>query len=319
VLGVPGQETTLTSAELAQFVNLGSPLPDVITGTSEADGLFGYDGNDGISGLGGNDTLTGGEGDDHLSGDDGDDVLDGGNGNDTLFGGWGSDTLSGGAGNDVYWIVEPTDVVIEEAGGGVDTVTFYGYGESADLATVSAHVENMTANGFDRVFGNALDNQIEASSAGGVIFDGGVGNDRYVAGHGDDVFLLNRGSGNDRVFENSVQALDYGDTTHDIVQFGSDIDIDQLWFQKDGDHLKVSVIGTSDSITVEGWFNAGPYGGYEYRIDEFKTQGGDTLLKYQVDNLVSAMAAFSPPPMGQLTLDQQRANELGAVIAANWQ
>ena len=44
-----------------------------------------------------------------------------------------------------------------------------------------------------------------------------------------------------------------------------------------------------------------------------------TLLDSQVQNLVSAMASFSPPAMGQTTLPQNYADALNPVIAANWQ
>ncbi len=81
----------------------------------------------------------------------------------------------------------------------------------------------------------------------------------------------------------------------------------------------MSEIGTADSITVVDWYSSGVYLPGENRIDEFKTHSGEALLKSQVDNLVSAMAAFSPPPMGQLTLDQPRSDALGSLIAASWQ
>lgn len=86
-----------------------------------------------------------------------------------------------------------------------------------------------------------------------------------------------------------------------------------------GSDLRVSVIGTADSMTVAGWYAQGQHVADQNQIDEFKTLSGESLIKSQVDNLVSAMAAFSPPPMGQFTLDQTRANALGTVIAASWQ
>jgi hypothetical protein len=38
-----------------------------------------------------------------------------------------------------------------------------------------------------------------------------------------------------------------------------------------------------------------------------------------VDNLVSAMAGFAPPPAGQTTLSASYQASLSSVIAANWQ
>ena len=41
---------------------------------------------------------------------------------DTLWGGEGSDLLDGGAGNDTYYLTGVTNVVLEEADGGIDTI-----------------------------------------------------------------------------------------------------------------------------------------------------------------------------------------------------
>ena len=178
------------------------------------------------------------------------------------------------------------------------------------------------ANGFDTVTGDARDNEIIVMGETGATLDGGAGDDFIHAGAGDDTFLFGRGSGADRVVDNAVSwpnGVDPAITDHDVVQFGANIDADQLWFEQVGDDLRVSVIGTADSITVVDWYSSGVYLPGENRIDEFKTHSGEALLKSQVDNLVSAMAAFSPPPMGQLTLDQPRSDALGSLIAASWQ
>jgi ubiquitin len=45
---------------------------------------------------------------------------------------------------------------------------------------------------------------------------------------------------------------------------------------------------------------------------------GKTLLDSQVQNLVSAMAGFAPPPVGQTSLTTAQQTTLAPVIAANW-
>lgn len=57
----------------------------------------------------------------------------------------------------------------------------------------------------------------------------------------------------------------------------------------------------------------------QYHVEQFKTSDGKTLLDSQVQNLVSAMAAFSPPVAGQTTLSASYAAALNPVIVANWQ
>jgi hypothetical protein len=100
----------------------------------------------------------------------------------------------------------------------------------------------------------------------------------------------------------------------DLAQFGADIAVDQLWFRQTGNNLEVRVIGTTDSLTINNW-----YLGSQYHVEQFKTSDGKTLLDSQVQNLVSAMASFTPPPAGQTTLPQDYATALEPVIAANWQ
>ena len=65
-----------------------------------------------FSGMGGDDTLLGGGFFD---------TLDGGEGNDLLAGGAAGDTMTGGAGDDVF-VVQGSDILVEQAGGGRDTV-----------------------------------------------------------------------------------------------------------------------------------------------------------------------------------------------------
>jgi hypothetical protein len=54
-------------------------------------------------------------------------------------------------------------------------------------------------------------------------------------------------------------------------------------------------------------------------VDELRTSDNHLLLKTQVDQLVTAMTAFSPPASGQLTLPPAYQTRLEPVIAANWQ
>ena len=53
-------------------------------------------------------------------------------------------------------------------------------------------------------------------------------------------------------------------------------------------------------------------------VEQFKTAQGQILLDTQVENLVTAMAAFAPPAAGQTTLSQTTRDALTPVLAANW-
>ncbi|MFW2357462.1 calcium-binding protein [Hydrogenophaga sp.] len=78
-------------------------------------------------------------------------------------------------------------------------------------------------------------------------------------------------------------------------------------------NLEVSIIGTDDTVRLNSWYASTPL-----HIDAFETSGGQTLLSNQVDQLVQAMAAFSPPPPGQITLSQDQRAALTPVLAASW-
>jgi len=92
------------------------------------------------------------------------------------------------------------------------------------------------------------------------------------------------------------------------------ISTEQLWFSRNGDNLNVSVIGTADQLVVSNW-----YGDDAYQVDRFEVADGAYLLDTQVDQLVSAMAAFNPPALGELTLSPDLQTGLQPVIAAAWQ
>ena len=95
---------------------------------------------------------------------------------------------------------------------------------------------------------------------------------------------------------------------------GADVAADQLWFRHVSTNLEIGVIGTSDKLTIQNWYN-----GSANHIERIETAQGSVLLDTQVENLVSAMAAFAPPAAGQTTLPQSYQDALHPVIAANWQ
>lgn len=115
----------------------------------------------------------------------------GNGGNNVLNGGAGADTMTGGQGNDIYRVTAG-DVVIERAGGGIDTVI------SAMRWTLPAHVEHLNLIGTANVAGagNALNNRL-AGNSGNNVLSGGAGNDTLLGGAGNDRLI--GGPGADRL------------------------------------------------------------------------------------------------------------------------
>lgn len=108
-------------------------------------------------------------------------------------GGGAGDTLAGGGGNDIYVTLGVTTRVVEEAGGGIDTLVVL-----SDWGRLDAHVENLElagtlhSNGYGNDLGNVMlgndgRNRLEGG-AGDDILDGRGGNDILVGGEGSDRF-----------------------------------------------------------------------------------------------------------------------------------
>ncbi|MBD2039196.1 calcium-binding protein [Microcoleus sp. FACHB-672] len=150
-------------------------------GTAGNDSLVGSASNSVIEGLAGNDTILGNAGNDSLNG---------GDGNDSVDGGIGIDSLVGGLGNDTYGVDSASDIIIEAAAAGTDSVN------ASVTHTLAANVENLTLTGSALIngTGNTLNNVINGNSANNSL-SGSVGNDSLNGNSGNDT--VNGGDGND--------------------------------------------------------------------------------------------------------------------------
>lgn len=135
---------------------------------------------------------TGNELNNALTGNGAANTLSGGLGNDTLDGGAGVDSLLGGVGNDTYVLDVATDIVIEGADEGNDTV------KVAFSYSAASQIENVVLNGSSAInaTGNGLNNQLTGNGAVNILtgnagddtLDGGVGADKLAGGLGNDVY-----------------------------------------------------------------------------------------------------------------------------------
>jgi Ca2+-binding RTX toxin-like protein len=149
---------------------------DVISGGGGADQLSGADGNDVLNGDAGVDNLFGDAGADSIDGGADNDFLTGGAGNDTLNGGAGIDSMWGGLGDDTYLIESASELAIEAANEGRDTIV-------AALATftIPFEVENYRYTGAAALAatGNASDNIITGISSQLNTINGAGGTDAF--------------------------------------------------------------------------------------------------------------------------------------------
>lgn len=174
----------------------------------------------------------------NVTGDGSPNALFGGAGPDTLDGAGGADTMIGGAGDDTYVIDNAGDTVVEQSGGGRDTVI------TSIGMTLPDHVEDAIMTGAGTVRGNDLDNHIIDGPGWNALY-GGAGNDMIEGGRGGD--LIDGGSGNDvAVFAGAPSdwtvtlGLDNTLTVQDVHFHGADklLNIETLRF---GDGTVVDV------------------------------------------------------------------------------
>ncbi|MBY0345419.1 MAG: hypothetical protein K2P98_00955 [Neisseriaceae bacterium] len=176
-----------------------------------------------------------------------------------------------------------------------------------DIATVGTDGADTLKGwyGKDVINGGAGNDTLNGDTGNDQLF-GGAGNDTLEGGAGDDTYLFGKGSGND-VINN------YDTTGNDRVVFGEGVSEDQLWLQRTGNDLTVTLFETNEKVMVQNW-----YSGSAYHIDSFDLGNGRHLLETQVDALVNAMAAFAPPTAGQSSLPADYQAALSPVIAASW-
>lgn len=270
--------------------------------------LKGGDGNDLITGFSTADTLDGGLGNDTLYGADGNDLLIGGSGNDLLDGGTGNDTLIGGLGDDTYVVDSLGDVIQESPNQGIDTL------ESSISITspLQANLENLRLTGSANLngVGNSANNLITGNqganylmgNAGNDTLSGEGGNDTLEGGAGNDVYRFARGWGADTIVN-----FESGSNGFDVIEFAAGILPSDIRATRTGNNLVLSLVGTTDRITITNYFNSD--GISSYAVDEIRfasgtrwslsniksmvlqgTSGNDTLIGYASADAISGGA-----------------------------
>lgn len=99
----------------------------------------------------------------------------------------------------------------------------------------------------------------------------------------------------------------------DKVEFLADIRSNQIWFQHKGGNLEISILGTMDKLIIQNW-----YLGSGHHIEQFKVSDGLMMVDDEVEDLVSAMAEFQSPPLGQVVLSTIQQATLGPLVSSLW-
>lgn len=198
-------KTTPISLTRDLLVN-GDAGNETLSGTDDADLIFGAGGNDLLQGLGGDDLLNGGAGND---------TLDGGTGDDAAFGGAGADTflvtegdnllygylLSDGASDDTSTdTLDAGAARLDQLGTTGLTLTYAAAGTGS-----FSYVGTTRFEGIEAVIGTLL-GDVLTGAAGNETFSGGLGDDTLSGGAGNDLLqgggeddLLLLGTGTDTI------------------------------------------------------------------------------------------------------------------------
>jgi Ca2+-binding RTX toxin-like protein len=198
-------------------------------------------------------------GNDVMFGTAGDDIMAGGDGNDVLIGGAGNDTMMGGLGDDVYEVTDGGDVVVENAGEGVDTVLAHIH------YSLSDNVENLlyggtgSFTGYGNDLGNLMvggsgsdtlegggGNDILVGRAGDDAMAGGLGDDTYEVTDAGDVVIENAGEGIDTVWAHVNYSLASTDNVENLLYGGNGN------FTGTGNDLGNLMVGGSGADTLTG-------------------------------------------------------------------
>ena len=159
-----------TAMSMAQHyvVDTTATNPNIITGLSVSDYIFGNGGSDRINAGAGNDFALGGAGNDRFIATVGD----------------GDDVYDGGAGTDTY------DLGLTSAAADVNLVT--GIATSADIGTDTLiNIENVDgSNGVNALTGNAGANRLLGRGGNDILDGGSAGADVLVGGTGDDTYIV---------------------------------------------------------------------------------------------------------------------------------
>ena len=347
IMNGKGGHDTLLGGSVGDTLS-GEEGNDRVIGYGGDDSIHGHQGRDFLIGSTGNDIIDGGQGPDHLFGEMGDDVLTGCFGDDVLDGGSGDDIAQFGGVYADYQITQLEDhvwQVTDKVGHqghdkllNIEYLSFNDTGlmplnkdalhiyEAERTITDPTRSENhvihadssfilpdsavtliLTGNQIASGLGNDLPNRLEGNTATNIL-DGRRGDDVLLGGEGGDHYFFSCGSGVDTIQEN-----DDTPGVIDTLQFTSGIHHDQIWFDRRGDDLELTLIGTEDKVIISDWYLA-----RQHQVEQIISGDRKTLSFDQVETLRVVMDPFDPTTMGQDELDTCQQQILSVYLEKVW-
>jgi hypothetical protein len=198
----------------------------------------------------------------------------------------------------------------DEVGGSIDL----SHGITATNLAAGAPIAAEQGLAGNDSFTGTTGNDYVIGRGGNDVLAGGGGNDTLVGGGGYDTYQIGAGFGHTVI--NNL-ASDGITTARGEIDFGGGITNQNLWFLQSGNDLQIDLLGTTDSVTVAGWFAGNARAQTQSIVDTTDSLKIDT----QVSQLVSAMATYSAAHAGfDPTQASQMPNDpnLQSAVAAAW-
>lgn len=187
-----------------------------------------------------------------------------------------ANVLAGGGGDDTY-LLGAGDTAVEQAGGGIDTVTI-----GTDY-TLGANIENLTVTGGLIAAGNDLDNIIRAETSFHWFF-GGLGNDLLIGTGSNSFYDFGVATGHDVIRTSGSSDLVRLSTTEDIS-------VESLTFTREDDDLRIGISAAS-SITVQDWYLEDS----EFQIEQFIVFTGGIGYTYSAAQIEARVSGVNSAP-----------------------
>jgi hypothetical protein len=143
-----------------------------------------------------------------------------------------------------------------------------------DRSAIAASVQTFTWTG------SAVNASLNGDNYGSNIFQIGGGAETANGGARNNIYQVSPATGQATI------NLPSSSTSHNEVDFLGGITDQNLWFMQSGNDLKIDLLGTTTSATVDGWFS-----GQSSEMQEI-TAGG-LKIDSQISQLVQAMATYA--------------------------
>ena len=148
---------------------------------------------------------------------------------------------------------------------------------NVDGQVIAVEMANLTGDGNNNNISGTNEGDVIYGLGGNDTLEGGLGNDTLNGGSGNNVYLFGKGDGQDLITYN----LDYTSTKLNTIQLKAGILPDEVSLKRAYDNqfggnnaLELSIIGTTDKITVNAFFYEDNPANYYNPLQEIKFSDG---------------------------------------------